>query len=458
MLMARRESAAAKRRHMPLLARRVPLWTLVLAANLGLILTVAIAALARSAEKHGALGMVAMQVAETPDTIGDWWKGAAPFTAAPYQKLPAGFRRNTLRSFVDPGYALITPYDTKRGRATIQLIRLSDGSILKEWLPDIAAINARSRFHSAIVDLYRDKSVDRMRPMHPMLLDNGDLLIHDNTPLSRIDGCGRPRWVIDGIFHHSLERAADGSLWIPYRLTRSNVPNVGAKFADEALAQVDEKGRLIRVERLIDILDRNDLGGLWRGRPYEEDPFHLNDIEPVLTSGPYWRQGDVILSLRNMSLLALYRPSAGRILWTRAGPWSAQHDVSILDGHRIMVFDNHVSWGATGRRVDGNSRLLIYDFATDKLSSPLATTFQRRGILTATQGRATPLSNGDVMVEETERGQLMRIAPDGSLRWRYVSADPSGRRLWLSWSRYLDPSDPGVLSAVKAATAREQCT
>jgi hypothetical protein len=458
MLMARSENAAAERREKPLLARRVPLWTLVLAANLGLILTVAVAALARSAEKHGALGAAAMQIAEIPDTIGDWWKGAAPFTAPPYQKLPAGFRRNTLRSFIDPGYALITPYDTKRGRATIQLIRLSDGRMLKEWLPDVAAINARSHFHSAIVDLYRDKSVDRMRPMHPMLLGNGDLLIHDNTPLSRIDGCGRPRWVIDGIFHHSLERAADGTLWIPYRLARSNVPGVGAKFADEALAQVDEQGRLIRVERLIEILDRNDLGGLWRGRPYEEDPFHLNDIEPVLTSGPYWRQGDLILSLRNMSLIALYRPSTGRILWTRAGPWSAQHDVSILDDHRIMVFDNHVSWGAAGRRVDGNSRLLIYDFATDRLTSPLADTFARRGILTATQGRATPLPNGDVMVEETERGQLMRIAPDGSLRWRYVSADPSGRRLWLSWSRYLDPSDPGVLSAVKAATTKEQCT
>ena len=457
--MARSESAATERREKPLLARRVPLWTLVLAANLGLILTVAVAALARSAEKHGTLGVAAMQIAEIPDTIGDWWKGAAPFTAPPYQKLPAGFRRNTLRSFVDPGYALITPYDTKRGRATIQLIRLSDGRMLKEWLPDVAAINARSHFRSAIVDLYRDKSVDRMRPMHPMLLGNGDLLIHDNTPLSRIDGCGRPRWVIDGIFHHSLERAADGSLWIPYRLARSNVPGVGVKFADEALAQVDERGRLIRVERLIEIFDRNDLGGLWRGRPYEEDPFHLNDIEPVLSSGPYWRQGDLILSLRNMSLIALYRPSTGRILWTRAGPWSAQHDVSILDDHRIMVFDNHVSWGAAGRRVDGNSRLLIYDFATDRLTSPLANTFARRGILTATQGRATPLPNGDVMVEETERGQLMRIAPDGSLRWRYVSADSAGRRLWLSWSRYLDPNDPGVLSAVKAATTtREQCT
>jgi hypothetical protein len=213
---------------------------------------------------------------------------------------------------------------------------------------------------------------------------------------------------------------------------------------------------VIKLERLIDIFDRNDLGGLWRGRPYEEDPFHLNDIQPVLTSGPYWKAGDLVLSLRNMSLLALYRPSTGKVLWIKAGPWSAQHDISVLDDRRLMVFDNRIRWGVGGREVDGNSRLLVYDFATGKVTSPLAATFARRGIATATQGRATPLANGDVMIEETERGRLLRLAPDGSIRWRYISADSSGRRLWLSWSRYLDPDAPGVTTAVTSAI-KEQC-
>jgi hypothetical protein len=440
----------------PLLARRVPLWTLVLTVNIAIILIVTVSALVRSANKHGVAGGAAMEIAAIPDTIGDWWKGATPFFHGRYERLPAGFVRNVARPFVDPGYALVTPYDVKRGRATIQLIRLSDGKMLKEWLPDVAAINTQSHFSSAIVDLARDKSVDRMRPMHPMLLANGDLIIHDNTPLARIDACGRPKWVLDGIYHHSLERAADGTLWIPYRLPRSPVVGVGAKFADEALAHVSEDGHVIKLERLIDIFDRNDLGGLWRGRPYEEDPFHLNDIQPVLTSGPYWKAGDLVLSLRNMSLLALYRPSTGKVLWIKAGPWSAQHDVSVLDDHRLMVFDNRIRWGVGGREVDGNSRLLVYDFKTGKVTSPLAATFSRRGISTATQGRATPLSNGDMMIEETERGQLLRIAPDGSVRWRYISADSAGRRLWLSWSRYLDPDAPGVTTAVTSAL-KEQC-
>ena len=456
-LMARGIVDSSAPRERSLLARPVPLWTLVLLANIALILIVTVAALVRSADRNGTAGAIALEIGAIPDTIGDWWKGGAPYYSGRYEKLPAGFQRNTAAAFVDPGYVLITPYDPKRGRATIQLIRLSDGALLKEWLPDVAAINAQSRFKSAIVDLARDKSVDRMRPMHPMLMANGDLIIHDNTPLARINGCGKPVWMLDGIYHHSLERAADGSLWIPYRLAKSNVPGAGAKFADEVLANVTEDGKLLKTERLIDIFDRNGMGSLWRGRPYAEDPFHLNDIEPVLSSGPYWQKGDVMLSMRNMSLVLLYRPSTGKVLWSKAGPWSAQHDVSILDDHRIMLFDNNVRWGVTGRGVDGNSRLLVYDFKTGAVTSPLAATFAKRGIATATQGRATPLPNGDVMVEETERGMLMRLAPDGSVRWRYVSADSAGRRLWLSWSRYLDPDAPGVQSAVKAASTKEQC-
>jgi len=456
--MARGSVDSSALRERPLLGRPVPLWSLVLVINLAVILIVTVAALVRSADKHGQAGAVAMAIGGIPDTIGDWWKGGAPYFNGSYEKLPAGLQRNTASGYVDPGYVLITPYDVTRGRATIQLIRLSDGKMLKEWLPDVAAINGQSRFQSAIVNLATDKTVDRMRPMHPMLMANGDLIIHDNTPLARINGCGKPVWVLDGIYHHSLERAADGTLWIPDRLPRSSVPGVGAKFADELLANVTEDGKVLSNERLIDIFDRNGMGSLWRGRPYAEDPFHLNDIEPVLTSGPYWQKGDVLLSMRNMSLVMLYRPSTGKILWSKAGPWSAQHDVTILDDHRIMLFDNNVRWGVTGRAVDGNSRLLVYDFKTDTVTSPLARTFATRGIATATQGRATPFVNGDVMVEETERGMLERIAPDGSIRWRYVSADSSGRRLWLSWSRYLDPDAPGVLSAVKAATStKEQC-
>jgi hypothetical protein len=160
----------------------------------------------------------------------------------------------------------------------------------------------------------------------------------------------------------------------------------------------------------------------------------------VLTSGPYWQRGDLFISLRNLSMLALYRPSTGKIIWRQSHPWTFQHDISILDDHRIAVFDNH--WRLDGS-VDGRNRIAVYDFATRQVSFPYAAGMNRFAIRTSAQGRATPMPNGDMVVEETERGRLLRMAPDGTLRWMYIAAAPNLRRLQLRWSRYLDPVSDG---------------
>jgi hypothetical protein len=75
---------------------------------------------------------------------------------------------------------------------------------------------------------------------------------------------------------------------------------------------------------------------------YNDDPTHLNDIQPVLADGPYWKKGDLFVSLRNISSIMLYRPSTDQIVWMKRGPWLSQHDVDILDDHRISVYDNNV--------------------------------------------------------------------------------------------------------------------
>ncbi|MEZ0243064.1 MAG: hypothetical protein ACAH11_06780, partial [Sphingomonas sp.] len=79
----------------------------------------------------------------------------------------------------------------------------------------------------------------------------------------------------------------------------------------------------------------------------------------------------------------------------------------------------------------------------------------RNRLATRAQGRGTPLPNGDAMIEETEQGRLVRIAPDGTLRWRYISADAGQRRMALAWARYLSPSTdgPAIQAAVNAKCA-----
>jgi hypothetical protein len=206
------------------------------------------------------------------------------------------------------------------------------------------------------------------------------------------------------------------------------------------------------VARIADVLDANGLGELWRSHPYSDDPFHLNDVQPILSSGPYWQKGDLLLSLRNLSTILLYRPSTGKVLWHRTGPWAMQHDVSVIDDHRISVFNNNwrVAWPEG--EVDGTNRVAVYDFATDKVTFPMDKVMRALDINTRAQGRATPLPGGDFMIEETERGRVLRAAPDGTVRWLYTSATPDGKRLQLRWSRYIDPqTEQSALSQAQGA-------
>jgi len=454
-LQARRHQGKQTSRWERLLARPVPLWVLLLQMLLGLIALILFGSLVRTADSSGQAGAIAMEIATLPRTVkrilrGQGWLGTfRPYYGGAYEPVPNGFWRNPAQSLVDPGYVLLTAFDETLKRPVVRLLRLSDGATVHEYRPDIDAINARSHFQSALVDLERDRDVGRNLMMHPLLQPDGGLITHDTSPLARVDACGRVRWVIDGIFHHSVERDADGAIWAVYRFPVPRLRDVAPTFDDEAILKASADGRVLLVRRIADILDANGLGGMWRGRPYVDDPFHLNDVEPALTSGPYWQRGDLFLSLRNLSMIALYRPSTGRILWHKEGPWAMQHDVSIVDDHRISVFDNHWRFAAPEGEVDGTNRIAVYDFATDTIGFPYARGTTEHHIMTRAQGRATPLANGDMMVEETERGRLLRMAPDGTIRWRYISADPQRRRYQLRWSRYLDPITDGA--AIQAA-------
>lgn len=437
-----------------LLYRRVPLWLVVLLVLTLIVGALVLAGAVEKAKGKGSLSAFAQQVADIPKTLKALLRGHGdrPYARRGYARLSNGLSFDPAHRFVDPGYLLLSAFEPRIGRPVVRLIRLADGRILREYQPDIAAINRRSHFRSAIIDLRRDRGVTRNLMMHPLLMPDGGLIIHDSSPLARVDACGRPEWVVDGIFHHAVERDADGSIWAIYRYPRSPMKQVEPTFADEAIAHVGADGRMLGLARIADILDRNGLGMLWRGRPYVDDPFHLNEVQPALSDGPYWRKGDLLLSLRNQSLVMLYRPATGRVIWHRIGPWRMQHDAAFVDDHRISVFDNNWAFASPEGVVEGTNRLPAYDFATDSVTFPFAKATWATRLRTSAQGRATPMANGDMVVEETERGRILRLSPQGEVRWRYISADARKRRYQLRWSRYLDPAidGPAIQAAVNA--------
>ena len=174
---------------------------------------------------------------------------------------------------------------------------------------------------------------------------------------------------------------------------------------------------------------------------YSGDPIHLNDIQPVLTDGPYWKTGDLFLSARNQSMIILYRPSTNKILWKGGqGHISAQHDVDILDDNRISIFNNNAIRSidvVKNVEIDGNNEVVIYDFKTDSYSKYLNESLIQYDVKTVSAGRSQILVNNDLFIEEQNYGRLLYFNKDESLQWQYVNRGEDGNVYQVSWSRIL---------------------
>ena len=343
----------------------------------------------------------------------------------------------------ETGYLLLSRHDGDREIGVVELVRLHPWEVLHTWVPDAEQLTAI---------LGRQYPPDR--PPKAWVTQDGSLLYTsrygDLTVM--LDGCSAIRWTNTGLsFHHSIERDADGNYWVPYRLRR-NMIRGEPRTDEDGLARISIKGEVLSVVSLADALIRAGHGHVLYSM-YEEssDLMHMNEIQPVPQDGPWWRRGDLFVSLRSPSLVLLYRPSSDEIVWAQAGPWIHQHDVNVVSPHEISVFSNNAHKSG---RAGAYAEVHVHDFASGHTRSPWRNALRRHKVFTDTGGRGTVLDGGDVFVEETERGRLLRVAEDGTLRWTYINRGSDGRRYRLGWSRYLD-KETGA--AVAGAVASLRC-
>jgi hypothetical protein len=439
-----------------LMERSIPLWFVGQIMLLGFLATVVIAWAAQDAangkRQSGIIGATANKLAVVPTVIAAWWADDAGqvIVKAPTTQ-PAGWSRILSANDQDAGYLLLSRFDWQTQRYVAELVDVSNGVVVRRYQPLRTVGESNEPLRRWLVSL--DPAEGRMasRMFHPYLTADGGLVYQNASPLTAIDVCGRTKWTIPGHFHHSIEADADGNYWVPATLAKAKQPGVSASFEENAIAHISADGKILSRTSFYDILKAAGLLFLLDRRPYSDDPYHLNDIQPALVDGRYWLKGDIFISARHLSLVMLYRPSTGKVLWWREGPWQKQHDVNILDDHRISIFDNHTKSASPRDIVDGTNQILIYNFENDAVTPWSSKAFQRQRIATPFQGRGLIVDNGDAVVEETNLGRVMRLAVDGTIKWQYISATPNGDRLMLAWSRYIS----GDIHASAITAAKE---
>lgn len=446
------------------LFRRIELWIVLLLALLSLIGTIGFSAIALDTErdqKHfGALGKAALAVANVPETVRQLLKQKTALAAVKWDRFkdqPAGWTFGTMPagSTPLPGFLLLSRYDGAARQHVVELVSLSDGKVLYSWQPNAEELLADAPRTSLVADFTGWDNV-HYRMIHPFLLPDGSMIIKDHQNYAmRIDSCGKRLWLQNKLLgHHSTESDGQGGVWIPGLIEPQTIPNVQPDWREDAFLHLDADGNILSMESLPQLfMEKGRDWALFNASHRERDPVHLNDIQPVLEDGPFWKKGDLFLSMRHTSEIMLYRPSTREIVWSKQGPWLAQHDVDILDDHRIAVFDNHAYDRGLGARVDGANRVTIYDFTTGQTTGPWDKALADLGVETLSEGLFSILPDGTLMVEEENSGRLVFLAPDGAVRATFINTAEDGKTYRLGWSRWIDPAlGDQVLAAVSGVT------
>ena len=426
--------------------RKIEIWVLYLVILFGLLFAVLFGVLVRQelvgSIKLGVISKTALSLSEIPVNAKKLFE---PDGLTVEDRFPSikGFN-GTANS--QPSYLLLSRYTGEEG--IVELIDLKSFEILHTWNPDVDELNSSIPKIGVMENLNRDHNNQRARLSHPLLTNDGGLMYH-SVALRKIDNCSKLIYQkFDQQYHHSIEVDLAGNIWVGIRKNYSSLPvkKIGKNphydggFRDDAIAKLSPNGDILYEKSIAEIFIENDMEYLLFAvgdGSFDYDPIHLNDIQPVNFDGQFWKKGDVFLSLRHQSMVLLYRPSTGKVVWKGTGPFFHQHDVNILNHYSISIFNNNSKDFANGDVVDGHNEIVLYNFLTDEYSTYLSNSLIEKDVGTISQGRSDILPNGDLFIEEHNYGRILYFNKDGSLRWSFVNRLNDGEVGFLKWSRII---------------------
>lgn len=428
---------------------KIPLWLFLLFLLLGLLAIVgfgwAVQNFLSGGNRTKPYSKAIMAVATFPDLAKASLEQVVSAISGWTQEADAGATGLVRdQKFTDTGYLLLSTFDS-RNITRVKLLRLSDGRIMHQWMltdEEARRIDPNTDMAPAGQPLFQ--------PIHPLLLKDGSIIGANEGPLMKLDRCSRVQWAKRGTFHHAIEESNDGTFWVSGVLTPSTLDaSIYPELRDDSIVQMSLHGEILQQRSVARILVDNGYQALLFGvGAYDQDPVHLNEIQPVLSTAKHWQRGDVFLSSRHRSSVFLYRPSENRIVWLKTGPWMNQHDVEMVNDHTISVFGNDVirlrpetlkviPSPVNYTYARGHSTVYLYNFDTGEVFRPYDKILAKLKLGMIAAGRSKVLPNGDVYVDDVVAGRVFRTSPE-QVRWTYTLDATIAN---MSWSRYLSAEE-----------------
>lgn len=260
------------------------------------------------------------------------------------------------------------------------------------------------------------------------LPDGGLLAIYQGGGMVRLDRGSRLVWTADGTFYNDFFIHPSGRIWT---LTKEairppdnpeNPEDAGEPMLEDSLVVLSgDDGRELSRLSLLDAMRRSRFAALLEPMKGQGDVLHSNAVEVLdgrfADRSPLFAAGNVLISLREVDLLLILDPDGPQVLWAQRGPWNGQHQPTMVEPGRILLFDNR-GWHGRSRAIeyDPLSGEIAWQYAADPpelFSSPQAGAVQR-------------LPGGTTLVTESERGRAFEVTREGEIVWELLSPHRAG--------------------------------
>ena len=349
---------------------------------------------------------------------------------------------------VEPGYTFLTGFfNDNPGMALIE----NDGNILNVWpaefsrtWPDFSHIKNEQDIP------LNDWSV-HVHGAQP--LPDGSVIYNmANIGLVRQGRCGQIMWKLPYPTHHSVFLNRSGDVWVSGHRTHDVTDSITAflktPYVDQTLLKVSVDGKILKEVSLLKVfIEAGMLGELFpagvpkpkKGKLVIGDLLHLNDIEELsedlAAQYPTLSAGDLVVSLRNINLIAVLDGKSYKVKWHKTGPWIRQHDPDFIGNGKIAVYDNGDDGTSSGDVLRG-STIMAVDPATDVVEIVYQGS-KEAPFYSKYMGKMQFLRNGNLLVTESVRGRVFELSKENEVVWEYISRfDKKNVLLVQEGSRY----------------------
>ena len=325
-----------------------------------------------------------------------------------------------------PGLINVTRHDAERAWAGTNFY--SSGHAPEALLTDMRG-TVLHRWRKELWEIWPDSPRTRAKHMRnywrrAYLFTNGDILaIVEGEGLIKLDKDSKLLWSHRANAHHDLHIMDDGRI---YLLTRKVhvVPSYHPTrpVREDFVVILGPDGKVLKEVSILAVLFSGpDNQAIIDLLPPAGRLLHTNSIEVLDGSleahDPAFKAGNVLVSYRQNSTIAVLDLDREQMLWWARGPWKRQHDPTVIDDRSLLIFNNDAGPGV--------SAILEYDVSTGESSEVFVGT-KSEPFLTTGCGTSYRLANGNTLITESDFGRVLEVTRDGSVVWEFVNPHTTG--------------------------------